>query len=70
MSKDDVEQHQFTYEEICSVKRVIDGVAKIMQLETTLRDRALTWYMKYNATMPVGQGRSLAKIKQYLLRDF
>jgi hypothetical protein len=41
-----------------------------MQLETTFRDRALIWYMKYKATMPVGQARSLDNIKQDMLRKF
>jgi hypothetical protein len=70
MGKDDVEQHWFTCEAIWSVKRITDEVAKIMQLETMFRDKALTWYMKYKAIVPVGQTRSLPEIKKYMLREF
>jgi hypothetical protein len=62
--KDDAEKHWFTCEEIWSIKRVTDGAAKIVQLETTFKDRALTWYMKYKATAPVGHARYLNEIKQ------
>jgi hypothetical protein len=69
-SRDDAEQHWFMCEAIWSVKRIKYEVMKIVRLETTFRDRALTWYMKYNATALIGQARSLAKIKQNLLREF
>jgi hypothetical protein len=51
--KDDAEKHWFTCEAIWSMKRITDEATKIMQLETTFRDKALTWYMKYKATAPV-----------------
>jgi hypothetical protein len=63
MGKDDVVQHWFTCEEIWLVKRVRDYTAKIMQIETTFRDRALMWYMKYKDTAPAGHARSMFKIK-------
>jgi hypothetical protein len=68
--KDDVEKHWFNYEAIWPVKRIKCEATKIMQLETTFKDRSLTWYMKYKAIMPAGHAISLAKIKQYLLREF
>jgi len=52
------------------MKRITDEVAKTVQLETTFRDRALTWYMKYKPTAPARQARSLAEIKKDLLREF
>jgi hypothetical protein len=70
MGRDDAEQHWFTCEAIWSVKRIMDEASKIAQLETTFRDRALTWYMKYKATVPMGQARSLLDIKRDLLREF
>ena len=70
MGKDDAEQHQITCEAILFVNRVIDDTTKIVQLETTFRDRALTQYMKYKATAPAGQSRSLAEIKHDLLWEF
>ena len=62
MCKDDAEQHWFTCESIWSIKRIAYEATKIMHLETTFRDRDLTWYMKYKDTTPVGQERSLAEI--------
>ena len=44
--------------------------AKIAQLETTLKDKAMMWYMKYKSTTSAVQARSLKEIKRYLLREF
>jgi hypothetical protein len=68
--KDNADQQWFTYEAIWSIKRVTNDTTRITQLEIMFRDRALMWYMKYKSTSPIGQMRSLAKIKQDLLRDF
>jgi hypothetical protein len=46
-NKYDAKQHWFTSEAIWFVKRVVNDATKIMQLETTLKDRAMMWYMKY-----------------------
>ena len=48
----------------------MDDQAKVAQLKTTSRKMALTWYMKFKATTPIGQVRSLAEIKQELLKEF
>jgi hypothetical protein len=69
-SRDDAEQHWFTCEAIWSMKRITDKATKITQLETTFRDRALMWYMKYKDITPAGQPRSLVEIKQDILREF
>jgi hypothetical protein len=68
MGRDDAKQNWFTCEAIWSVKRVMDEASKIAQLETTFRDRALMWYMKYKATTLMGQARSSIEIKRDLLR--
>jgi hypothetical protein len=68
MGRDDVEQHWFMCEVIWYVKGVIDATSKIMQQETTSRDRTLTWYMKYKVISPMGQARSLTNIKRDILR--
>jgi hypothetical protein len=70
MGKDNVEKHWFTCKSIWYVKRIIDEVAKIVQLETTFKDRSLTWYMKYKSIAPVGQLRSMENIKHDMLREF
>jgi hypothetical protein len=46
MGKDGAEQHWFTCEANWYVKRITDKVAKIMQLETMFRDKALMWLQK------------------------
>jgi len=35
-----------------------------------IRDISLTWYMKYKAIVPAGRPRSLAKIKNDILKEF
>jgi hypothetical protein len=52
------------------MKTITNEASKIVKLETTFRDRVLTWYMKYKATTSVGQARSLTKIKRDILREF
>lgn len=52
------------------MKRVMDDAYKIAHLETTFRDRALTWYLKYKSIVPMIQVGSLMKIKRGVLRDF
>jgi hypothetical protein len=54
MGKNDVEKHWFTFEEILFVKRITDKAVEIAHLETTFKDRALTWYMKYKAIASMG----------------
>jgi hypothetical protein len=66
----DLEQHLFVCEAIWIVKKVQDDDMKIVQLVTTFRDHVLLWYMKYQSTAPVGQARTLADIRQALLKEF
>ena len=68
--RDDAKQHWFTYEAVWMVKQTPNDLAKIAQLETTFRERALTWYMKFKATTPPRQVRTLAEIKKALLKEF
>lgn len=57
-------------ETIWDVKNVQDDAVKIAQLETTVRERALVWFMKYHNTTPARQTRTLAEVKQALLKEF
>jgi hypothetical protein len=52
------------------MKRIIDEASKIMQLESTFRDRALIWYMKCKVTILARHIRSLIEIKRDLLKEF
>jgi hypothetical protein len=47
-----------------------DKASNIVRLETTFIDRSMMWCMKYKATAPMRQARSLIEIKRYLLREF
>jgi len=40
-------QHQFLCEAVWSIKNIIDEVVKRVQFSTTLRDSALSWFMKF-----------------------
>ena len=62
---EDPEQHWFVCEAVWNIKQVTDDAIKIAQLTTTFRDRALTWYMKYNQ-----QVRNLGQIKTTLVKEF
>jgi hypothetical protein len=62
---EDPEQHWFVCEAVWNIKQVTDDTIKIAQLTATFRDRALTWFMKYNQ-----QVRTLAQIKTALVQEF
>ena len=49
---EDPEQHWFLCEAVWTIKWIHDDNIKLVQLVTTLRERALTWYMKYTSTIP------------------
>jgi hypothetical protein len=44
---EDHEQHWFLCEAVWSIKNITDEVVKRVQFNTTLRDRAVRWYMKF-----------------------
>jgi hypothetical protein len=44
---EDPDQHWFLCEVVWSIKNITDEDVKRAQLSTTLRDRALSWYMKF-----------------------
>jgi hypothetical protein len=70
VGSEDPEQHLFVCETIWVVKNVQDEATNIVQLETMFRGRALVWYMKLQSTTPTGQARTLAEIRQALLKEF
>jgi hypothetical protein len=43
----DPDQHWFICEAVWSIKNVTNDAVKRAQFSTTLRDHALTWYMKH-----------------------
>src|SRR5882762_7404983 len=63
---EDPEKHWFLCEAVWTIKGIQDDNIKLVQLVTTLRDRALTWYMKYT-TAPA---RTLAQVKTAMIKEF
>jgi hypothetical protein len=65
---EDPDQHWFLCEAVWSIKQVNDEVVKRAQFSTTLRDRALSWYMKF--VKGVVQPKPLNDIKTALSAEF
>jgi hypothetical protein len=62
---EDPDQHWFLYEAIWMTKNITNEVVKINQFSTTLRDRALSWYMKL--VQGLAQSKPLNEIKNALV---
>ena len=62
---EDPEQHWFLCEAMWTIKKINDDNLKLVQLVTTLRDRALTWYIKYT-TLP----KTLSQVKNAMIKEF
>ena len=66
----DLEQYWFMCEEIWTVKQIVDDEVKKGQLETTLWDHALDWFMKF-VQVPTGTlTNTLAKVSKGLIEEF
>jgi hypothetical protein len=65
---EDPDQHWFLCEVVWNIKNVIDEVVKRIQFSTTLRDHALSWYMKL--VQGIAQPKPLNKIKNVLIAEF
>ena len=63
---EDPEQHQFLCEAVWTIKGIQDDNIKLVQLVTTLRDRALTWYMKYTSVQPI----TLVQVRTAMIKEF
>jgi hypothetical protein len=65
---EDPNQHWFLCEAIWNIKSITEEPIKRTQVRTTLRDRALIWYMKL--VQGIVQPKPLNKIKNALIEDF
>jgi hypothetical protein len=65
---EDPDQHWFLCEAVWSIKKVNDEAVKRAQFSTTLRDRALSWYMKF--VKGTVQPKPLNDIKTALSAEF
>jgi hypothetical protein len=62
---EDPDQHWFLCEDVWNIKNVTDEAAKITHFSTTLRYRALSWYMKL--VQGHAQPKPLNQIKNSLI---
>ena len=67
---EDPENHLFIYEKIWEAKNIIDEDKKLAQLDITLRDHALDWYMSLAANSPRGTTKIIVDIKKLLINEF
>ena len=65
---EDPDQHQFLCEAIWNIKNITDEAVKRNLFSTTLRDHALSWYMKL--VQGLAQPKTLNEIKKTLIVEF
>jgi hypothetical protein len=65
---EDPDQHCFLCEAVWNIKNFANKVVKRTQFSTTLRDRALSWYMKL--VQGIAQPKPLNQIKNVLIAEF
>jgi hypothetical protein len=65
---EDPDQHWFLCEAVWNIKNVTDEAVKRTQFSTTLRDRALSWYMKL--VQGLAQPKPLNEINNTLITEF
>jgi hypothetical protein len=65
---EDLDQHRFLCKAVWRIKQVTDEAVKRAQFSTTLRDRSLSWYMKFVSESV--QPKPLNDIKTALSVDF
>ena len=67
---EDPEQHWFLCEAVWTIKAINDDNSKLVQLVTTLRERALTWYMKYTSAVTTAVPRTLVQVRTAMIKEF
>jgi hypothetical protein len=65
---EDPDQHWFMCEAVWNIKNVTDEAVKRTQFKTTLRDHALSWYMKL--IQGLSQPQPLNEMKNVLIEEF
>jgi hypothetical protein len=65
---EDLDQHWFLCETVWNIKSITDEAINRTQFSTTLRDRALSWYMKL--VQGLAQPKPLNKNKNVLVAEF
>ena len=67
---DDLEQYWFLCEVIWTTRQRVDDDVKKIQLETTLKGRALEWYMRFMLVPQGGTSKTLEEIRKGLFEEF
>jgi hypothetical protein len=67
---EDPEKHMFIYEKIWEEKQIMNEDTKLAQLEITLRDRTLDWYMSLAKNNPPRTTRPIVDIKKLFINEF
>ena len=67
---DDLEQCWFLHEAIWTARQTIDDDVKKIQLATTLRGRALEWFMRFTQVPQGGTAKTLDEIRIGLFEEF
>jgi hypothetical protein len=65
---EDLDQHWFLCEAVWNIKSITDEAINRTQFSTTLRDHALSWYMKL--VQGLAQPKPLNKNKNALVAEF
>jgi hypothetical protein len=65
---EDPDQHWFLCEAVWNIKNITDEVVKRNQFSTTLRDHALSWYMKL--FQGLAQPKPLNEMKNAIVAEF
>jgi hypothetical protein len=69
-ASEDPEKHLFICEKIWEAKWITDEDTKLAQLDITLRDCTLDWYMSLATNIPPGTTRMIADVKKLLINEF
>jgi hypothetical protein len=69
-TSEEPEKNLFICEKIWEAKQITDEDTKLPQLEITLRDHALDWYMRLDVNSPQGIPKTIADMKKILVNEF
>jgi hypothetical protein len=67
---EDPKKNLFICEKIWEEKNITDEDTNLAQLEITLRDRALDWYISLATKNPIGTTITIVDIKKLLINKF
>ena len=66
----DTEQYWFLFEVVQTARQIVGNDMKKIQLATTLRGRALDWYMRFMQLPQGTAAKTLNEIRKWLFEEF